>query len=153
MLASAGCSGMQQVEAQNRGPGAVTVVFRFQHEGARAEEIEVKVPGGGAELKSLWFGGPPARLEVEARWATAVRRQVFLPASLPAGLAKHTSAGGIHGLHVSPERIAWTSPTLWVQMQSTSLIPLWIVAGMIVLRLLIRSAMSSNRAPTPTPSR
>lgn len=121
-FAVGGCSSLQQVEVQNDGPGPATVTFRYEDDGRKVDR-EVEVKERGAELAALWFYEAPPRLEVEAKWSNAVRRQTFPLNSLPEGLRRATSGGTIHGLSVSPNGMRWGSPTLWVRIQNPALIP------------------------------
>lgn len=115
-----GCSSPQRVEVQNEGPGEVTVTFRYA-EDRKAKEDSVVVPQGGAEIESIWFGAPPESVEIEAKWASAVRRQTFRRAGLPKELQSESSMGSTHGLSVSPDGFRWGSAAGWTR----TVIPLW----------------------------
>lgn len=129
---------MQRVEVQNEGPGVVTVTFRMETRGEKPETVKVEVPEGGAEIESLWYGGPPDKLEVEAKWASTVRRQTFLASSLGDDWQRTTSSGVIHGLAVSPVRFQWRQPSPWVRMQNPALIPLGLFVGVLAVSVWFR---------------
>ena len=117
-----GCSSWLIVELLNDGPGPATVTLRYQ-EGERKVERIVEVPERGTDIQGLWSGAEPQSLEVEVKWPKAVRRQTFARPAIIEGLQVSGSGSSVHGLSVSPERIRWVKPTLWVRLQNPALIP------------------------------
>jgi hypothetical protein len=111
---------MYQVEVQNDGPGPVTVTFQFRDNGHDVERV-FNLPKGGSEIQGIWYSAP-TKLQIEAKWPTAVVKRTFGSEAIEE-IRRKPFAGTVQGLSVSPTGLQWGEASLWVRLQNPALIP------------------------------